>query len=153
MSANTHDTRSDPFSMKALLTMLPLVALSAIIYVVARTIAHAYIEHRVRMAILEKLEKRPELLGQFQELEEILENPTSAGDDNRRQDLVLTGVILAVIGAVCTLAYSRVGGGEWAVGAYWGGVTCVVLGFLLVLLGLLVRFLSRPPAAGDQERH
>ena len=132
--------------------ILPLVvALATIIYTVARTITHAYVEHRMRMAVLEKLEKRPELLDQFEELEELLEKPLGANDEDKRLDLVLTGVILAIIGAVCALAYSVVGGGEWAVGAYWGGVTCVALGFLLVLLGLLVRFLSRSPAEDRQK--
>jgi len=126
--------------------ILPLIAaIGALVYIVVRNIARVWLHHRLKMALLEKLEHRPELLHSFQELQELLDNSPAQTGASKRQDLTVTGVILAVIGVVCVVLYATAGSGSWAVGAYFGGVACVALGFVLALFGLLIRFLSLPP--------
>jgi len=137
--------------MNAVVMTLPLlIVIVTLIYTVIRSIGRVWLEHRVRMALLEKLENRPELIKSFNELHGLLDTNSSEEERTNRQDYLLTGVMLAVLGVVCVILYSTIGGGRWAVGAYWGGVACVVLGFLLALLGLLLRFLARLPSERRQ---
>lgn len=128
-----------------MMTLPLLIVLGTLTYLVARAIGQLWLDYRVKMVLLEKLEGRPELLRSFQELQELLEDTSSDPDIEQRHDFTLTGMMLAVIGAACVILYGTVGGGRFAVGAYWGGVGCVAVGFMLVLLGLLIRFLSRVP--------
>jgi hypothetical protein len=129
-----------------LIMIAPLIiALIMLAQSIVRNLARAYLEHRVKLALLEMLERKPELLRSNQELEQLLEDTLPASEAQRPLDLVLTGVILAVIGAICAVIYTNIGSGRWAVGAYWGGVACVVLGFLLALVGLVVRWLDHAP--------
>lgn len=129
-----------------LVMIAPLViALIMLAQSIARNLARAYLDHRVKVALLELLERKPDLLRSHHELEELLEDTLPDSQAHRPTDLVLTGVILAIIGALCAVLYTNIGSGRWAVGAYWGGVACVVLGFLLALVGLVVRWLDRAP--------
>jgi hypothetical protein len=141
--------------MNAVVMTLPLlIVIVTLVYTVTRNIGRVWLEHRVRMVLLEKLEDQPELINSFHELHGLLDPKSSEDEKAGRQDYLLTGVMLAVLGVVCVILYSTIGGGRWAVGAYWGGVACVVLGFLLALLGLLLRFLARSPSgrrSGGQE--
>ncbi len=138
--------------MDDLVRMLPLVvAVGALIYLVVRNLGRVWLDHRVKLALLEKLEQKPELLNSFQELQTLLDGSSSDPEVEQRQDLTLTGVMLAVLGAACVVLYASVGRGVWAVGAYWGGVICVVLGFILALIGLLIRFLTRSPFREEED--
>lgn len=133
--------------MKSIVMTLPLlIVIVTLIYTVIRSIGQVWLEHRVRMALLERLEGKPELLRSFNELHDLLEPNLDEKRPGKRQDFLLTGIVLTLMGLLCVILYSTVGHGNWAVGAYWGGVACVVLGFLLALLGLLLRFLSRFPS-------
>lgn len=134
--------------MYTVLVMAPFVLVFAVlVYAVARRLTQSWVEHRVKLAVLERVEQNPELLESFQDLEEANASASEGG----RHDFVLTGAVLALIGgATILIALFIMGSGRMAVGAYFGGVACVVLGFILALLGFLVRFLSRapkPPAA------
>lgn len=132
--------------MRVSVLMLPfLLALAAFLYVVFRSLIRAWIDHRVRMALLEKVEHKPELLRAFEELEATAEPVAADGDRPPRTDLTLTGVSLTVIGVIFVLVNGVLGKSEWAVGAYFGGVVCIVLGFVLCSVGLLVRFLENSP--------
>lgn len=130
--------------MLVFLMMLPLIiVIVALSYLIARNIGQVWVDYRVRLALLERIEQSPELLDEFPEL---LDTPQQDTPETSVQSLTQTGAMLAIIGLVCVILYASVGSGYWAVGAYWGGVACVALGFLMVLLGLLVRFLSKPPS-------
>lgn len=130
--------------MSIWLIIIPVVLVVLfLIYSISRSLSRAWLEHHVRLALLERLQRKPELIKDFEDIQGILENEED--DSAPRQDFTLTGVILAVIGAVCVILYWSVGRGQWAVGAYFGGVVCVTLGFILAVLGLLIRFLGRAP--------
>jgi hypothetical protein len=132
--------------MERSVLILPfLLALVAFLYVVFRSLFRVWIDHRVRMAILEKVEHKPELLRAFEDLEEPVESDPDDGEKLHKTDLTLTGVALTVIGVIFVLVNGVLGKSEWAVGAYFGGVACIVLGFVLCSVGLLVLFLEKSP--------
>ena len=86
--------------MDLILKAIPLlVVLGALFYLVGRTIGRQWVEYRVRMALLKKLEKRPELLGSFDELQGLLDGSSADSTPDERQDLTVTGMFLAAIGA------------------------------------------------------
>ncbi|HOV61166.1 MAG TPA: hypothetical protein PK349_08905 [Candidatus Hydrogenedentes bacterium] len=134
-----------------LLIIPPVLALIYLIWVVARSIFTSWLEYRIRLALLQRAEQHPELL---QLLEDVPDNgllanatsPETAQDTRQQIDLTLTGVSLTVIGLVFVIFNGMLGRSQWAVGAYFGGVACVVIGFLLATLGILLHFLERPPA-------
>jgi len=140
--------------MRVSVLMLPfLLALAAFLYVVFRSLIRAWIDHRVRMALLEKVEHKPELLRAFEDLERTAEPIEDDGDKPAKTDLTLTGVSLTVIGVIFVLVNGVLGKSEWAVGAYFGGVACIVLGFVLCSVGLLVRFLEHSPVRKRGNRY
>jgi hypothetical protein len=140
--------------MRISVLILPfLLALAAFLYVVFRSLIRAWIDHRVRMAILEKVEHKPELLRAFEDLEEPMEAAPTDGPESPKTDLTLTGVALTVIGVIFVLINGVLGQSQWAVGAYFGGVACIVLGFVLCSVGLLVRFLEQSPVRGRKRKN
>lgn len=129
----------------SLLTIPLILALAGLLYLVFRSLARAWLDHRIRMAILERAEHRPEIL-------ELLDDPAApspekevSSDSPYKADLVLTGIILGLIGLFFVLVNGVVGRSQWSVGAYFGGVACVVIGFILASVGLLARYLEGAP--------
>jgi len=131
--------------MEQFLFMLPiLIVVVVLLTVVVQRLAGAWVEHRVRMSLLRRLEQKPELLDSFEEVQDLLhEQPAERAQP--RQDFTLTGVLLAAMGLVAVVVASTFDSGRVAVGAYFGGVACVCIGFILALTGLLIRFLARAP--------
>lgn len=124
---------------------IPLIlVLVALVISIIRKISHAWLDHRVKLALLDKLESRPELLRSFDDLQALMDD-TPREDERPRQDFILTGVILAAIGLLFVIRYGTYGTGRMAVGAYFGGVACVAIGFILAIVGILVHFLLRTP--------
>ncbi len=139
--------------MRISVLMLPfLLALAVFLYVVFRSLFRVWIDYRVRMAILEKVEHKPELLRAFEDLEEPAELVADENPASPKTDLTLTGVSLTVIGVIFVLVNGVLGKSEWAVGAYFGGVACIVLGFVLCSVGLLVRFLEHSPVRRKRDK-
>jgi len=127
-----------------LLIMLPmLLVLAVLTYTVLRTIIRAWLNHRVKMAILEKLETQPEALDNVPALQALVEDGELRSVEDQRQNLILTGAFLAAIGVFCALLAHVYLTGRYATGVYFGGVACVPIGFVLVLAGVLIRMLNR----------
>ena len=122
---------------------LPVViVLAAILYLVVRNLVRLWLDHRVKMALLEELERHPELVSNYSDLREMLDGPAQQQEEHRRQRLIWTGIFLALIGSACALFAHTWLSGRSATGLYFGGVACVPLGFLLTLLGLLMKRLG-----------
>ena len=133
--------------MRTYLYAIPIVvAAITLIYIIGREMMRVWINHRVKVALLERLEDKPELLYSFEELQELLDDRPPPVARKSKTDLTLTGVFLALIGLIFVLIYASIGRSQWAVGAYFGGVGCVVIGFLLTTIGLVARLLRRPPS-------
>ncbi len=136
--------------MRTYLYAIPIVvAAITLIYIIGREMMRVWINHRVKVALLERLENKPELLYSFDELQELLDDRPPPVARKSKTDLTLTGVFLALIGLVFVLIYASIGRSQWAVGAYFGGVGCVVIGFLLTTIGLVARLLRRPPSSPE----
>ena len=103
--------------MEQFLFMLPiLIVVVVLLTVVVQRLAGAWVEHRVRMSLLRRLEQKPELLDSFEEVQELLhEQPAERAQP--RQDFTLTGVLLAAMGLVAVVVASIFDSGRVAVGA------------------------------------
>lgn len=111
-------------------------------YLMLRSFFRIWLEHRVKMALLEKLERQPDLAGTFPEIQRLLDTPAPP-DRAAPINYVLTGIFLALIGLSCAILAQRYFSGRYATGVYFGGVLCVPVGFMMTLLGLVTRLLSR----------
>jgi hypothetical protein len=132
--------------MRISLLAIPLIAaVGTLVYLTLREMARAWLQHRLRMLLLEWVERKPELSISNEELRELLEEIPGPSIESPKTDLVITGLYLALIGLIFVIVYALIGKSQWAVGAYFGGVACVVLGFLLTTVGFILRFLRRPP--------
>lgn len=138
-----------------LMLIPPVLALIYLIWAVARSIFNSWLEYRIRLALLQRAEQHPELLRLLEETSggsaEV--EPTKVRSNSGQQiDLILTGISLTVIGLIFVVFNGMLGRSQWAVGAYFGGVACVVIGFLLATLGILLRFLERPPEPPEKTK-
>lgn len=132
--------------MRFYILSIPLVvAVVTLVYIILREMTRVWLEHRVKMLLLERLENKPELLYSFQDLQQLLDGRPAAVEKTNQSDLSVTGLFLAVIGLIFVIVNAVIGSSQWGVGAYFGGVACVVIGFLLTTIGLVVRLLRRPP--------
>lgn len=119
-----------------------LLALLAVIMGVVRALAGAWLNYRVRMELLQKLEKNPELVNSPAEVQELYDRLAPDPESNG-QDYTVTGVALAALGAACIGTGWMLRFGQTAAGIYLGGMICVALGVLLALVGLFVRVVRR----------
>lgn len=128
--------------MKTLLIVLPLLGIIALAYTVTANLLRVWMNHRVKMALIEQLQEEAGCLDDVHELASRLDRDTRRG---RHVDHVVVGVTLAALGILSALAAWGFGGPSWITGAYFGGVVCVAVGFILTLLGLITRYLARLP--------
>lgn len=120
-----------------------LVVFVTVTYGVSRAMAGVWVQHRVKLALLEKYENQPELFDSSREIGELVEKQERASKPSSRQDYAVTGVLLAAIGLGCIAVGRFIAVGTLAVGIYVGGITCVVLGIVIALFGILIRSLSK----------
>ncbi|MBX3177810.1 MAG: hypothetical protein KF886_10640 [Candidatus Hydrogenedentes bacterium] len=134
--------------MKTLWIVLPLLAgIIALAYTVVANLLRVWLNHRVRLALLEAAEPGPGHSGEPPEVESLVCGAAPVAGRPPLVDHVTLGVTLAVLGSASALIAWFLGGQPWMAGAFLGGVACIAVGFLLTLLGLLMRYLSRLPAA------
>jgi hypothetical protein len=124
--------------------IIPLVVvLGTVTYGIVRALGRIWLDHRIRLALLDKLQEKPELLESYAELQHIMANGPDGRPGKAHQDYALTGVLLAGIGVACALAGESGGAGRLAVGLYAGGWICIALGVILTLVGIFIRRLTR----------
>jgi len=139
--------------LRMIVLMLPfLLVVSTILFALVRSIGQVWVRHRVQMTLLEHLERRPELVEEFQEIQELAVRAQESEPSTLKPDYILTGVILAVLGMICAVVCAAVGGSLTATAAYFGGVLCVCLGFIIAMVGLLVRYLSHNVVKGLHDK-
>lgn len=136
--------------MYILLIILPCVlVLVSVAYGVASSLLRIWLEHRVKLAFLEKLERNPGALPPFQDVRAVLSGDGEPAK-SVRQDYTLTGLLLAAMGFVCAFYGKTVGMGDIAVGSYLGGILCVGLGIALAVAGLLLQSMAKPPLTSEK---
>ena len=120
--------------------------LGGIGYLLMRNAVRVWVDHRVKQGLLEKFEHNPELLDSFDDLQEYLDSWEELAQSPPLVDPLLMGVLLSSFGLVISLLTWAFGHGQWATSSYIGGLITVVIGFMLTLVGLSIRYLLRPPS-------
>lgn len=118
-----------------------LLALVAVILAVTRSMVSAWFNYRVKLELLRKLEQDPELVNSPEEMQALLATglPASPSDN---PDYALTGTALGIIGIGCVLFGRMLRVGQFAAGMFWGGMACIAIGLLLVLIGVILRLVA-----------
>ena len=127
------------------IVLLLIAGIIALAYTVVANLLRVWLNHRVRLALLEGAEPGPKHAGEAAEVDLLVRGAAPVAGRPPLVDHVTLGVTLAVIGSASALLAWCLGGQPWTAGAFLGGVACVAVGFLLTLLGLLMRYLSRLP--------
>ena len=131
--------------MREVLMSTPLLfVVMTVFYLSFRAIGRVWINYRVRVALLERLEESPDIVEKVPQIRDLFESEHDEIGERYPVDFVATGVFLVIFGLICVIFDFLLGTGQVAVGAYWGGVICSGLGFIITLLGLFLRFLSTP---------
>jgi len=132
--------------LKTLLIVVPLLlGIIALGYTVAANLLRVWMNHRVKMALLEQLQADPDRRDGLEHLQELVNSGTAGSNRGQWVDHGTVGVTLATIGILSALGAWCCGGQGWTAGAFIGGVICVAVGFILTLLGLITRYLARLP--------
>ena len=132
--------------MNTLLIVAPvLVGMLILLYIILANVLRLWLDHRVKMALLEKLRRDPEAPGTMEEIQALLDADKEDAPQKGSVDYVIVGTILVVLGFCSAGGAYLLGQGQASVGVYLGGVACVSVGAILILLGLLIRYLTRLP--------
>ena len=138
----------------AILALVPLLlVVAAFTYGVARSLLRVWLDHRLKLSILQKYEAHPELFDSSQEVLDLLARQDKPSKRSQPQDYAMTGILLAVLGAGGVAAGHIIALGNLAVGLYVGGIVCLVLGILIALLGFLIRALGKNTLADPSPTH
>ena len=131
--------------MATLFLVIPLLLiLVTLAYGVAQVLVRAWLDYRVRIVFLEKLEKNPALVGSQADVPAIMSSIAATSFAYQRQNYVLTGLLLTGFGIVFLAVGRFMRSGELAVGIFFGGVFCVLLGLVIALFGFIIRVMTRP---------
>ena len=132
--------------MKDLMILIPFGAvLISLLILVLRALMKAWVAHRVRIEVLQSLERHPELLTSMDDVQTLLEeNETETDLPPAFQEFLATGIFLVLLGLSCLPIGGALRNEEWAVGMHWGGLGSIFLGIMLVLAGIFIRLLSKP---------
>lgn len=134
--------------MESFLVVIPLVlVLVTLLYSVLYAILRAWLDYRVRMALLDKLDHNPNLLDSNEDFGQVVADKDPAGSTVQRQNYAMTGLMIVAIGIGCIVFGRLLRVGDVAVGTYLGGFVCLLIGVVLAVLGGIVKVLSRDPTA------
>lgn len=132
--------------MNTLLIVAPvLVGMLILLYIILANVLRLWLDHRVKMVLLEKLRRDPDAPGTMEEIQSLLDADETDAPRKSPVDYVIVGTILAALGLGTAGTAYLLGQGQASVGVYFGGVACVTVGAILILLGLLIRYLTRLP--------
>tara|TARA_R110001592_G_scaffold284589_1_gene552915 strand:- start:679 stop:972 length:294 start_codon:yes stop_codon:yes gene_type:complete len=95
--------------------------------------------------MLERLQRDPDRPKTTEQLHALVDEPYEGAEQKTPVDYVIVGGALAIVGFGTALVSYVWGQGQTSVGIYFGGVACVAVGAILILLGFLIRYLSRLP--------
>ena len=133
--------------MQPLLLLIPIViVVVTVLYGVVHALVRAWLDYRLRLAFLAKLERNPALLNDPSSIHEALSGISL--QSGARQQYSFTGLLLAAIGVTCIITGRMLRLGGFAVGAYLGGIVCVLFGLVLAILGFLIHRFSRRSQRG-----
>ena len=130
--------------METVLILAPLLAgIIALGYIIAANLLRVWLKHRLKLALLEKLQHDPSHRESLDELQALLDERGADTGVAVRVDYRVLGVTLAALGLLSLLVAWLFGEPEWMTGLYFGGVICLAAGIILALLGLVVWYVER----------
>ena len=130
--------------METFLILAPLLAgIIALGYIIAANLLRVWLKHRLKLALLEKLQHDPSHRESLDELQALLDERGVGTGVANRVDYRVLGVTLTALGLVSLLVAWLFGEPEWMTGLYFGGVICLAAGINLALLGLVVWYVER----------
>ena len=130
--------------METVLILAPLLAgIIALGYIIAANLLRVWLKHRLKLALLEKLQHDPSHRESLDELQALLDERGAGTGVSNRVDYRVLGVTLTALGLVSLLVAWLFGEPEWMTGLYFGGVICLAAGIILALLGLVVWYVER----------
>ena len=134
--------------MGLVLLLLLIVVLVTVLGGALRGLLGAWMDHRVRAAVLESMERNSESLESADDAEALFDRATHGLSPSGRADPLITGATLGVIGLVCVIGGWSAHVGQLAVGVFVGGIVCLALGGVLCVFGLLTRSIARGRVKG-----
>ena len=139
--------------MNSLFVVISAVLAVAVLFGLGllKTLLHIWRRHRQKLRVLEQYEADPGAFASSREVIERIADADHSGRETLRQDYVITGTALAVIGIACVFLGRAMGYGQVAVGLHLGGIICIGAGVLVALVGYLVRALTRPLLSPEDE--
>ncbi len=124
-----------------LIIALCLLTLSVTVFlVVARGFARLWLDYQIKRAFLEQAACNPSLVQSTEEIPEYL-GQLSADTKRNPQHFGLTGALLVLIGAAAMATGYGLYAGQLAVGLYFGGAGCIIVGAVTALFSMLLRYL------------
>lgn len=136
--------------MLATLTVVLLLLIAATVAVALFSVVfRLWLDYRVRMAVLHKLEVGPQEVRTPADIDGIMASLDPAARRNEsRGDRLYTGLFIAVFGVLSIVLGRAMRVGPVAVGLDMGGWTLIALGAALSLFGLVTHLVYRGrPAA------
>lgn len=130
--------------MGAFFVLIPLFVVAVtLVYGLARALLHVWLEYRLKLALLERYERHPDLFKSSQDALDLVSAQKERAAREPRQDYTVTGLMIGGIGVGCIALGRTLYAGKLAVGVYIGGLGCVALGVFIALAGFLIRALGR----------
>jgi len=116
-------------------------------YRVARDVVRLRRADRARQSRLRELADNPSTRAP-EDPSQVAMQLDQAVEGALREDLTVTGVLLAGLSVAAVFWGRAIGYGEWAVGLYTAGLCGIIAGVALSLVGGVLRLLSRPLSKG-----
>ena len=117
--------------------ILVLIFIFTIGYGILRRLMDLLIEHKVRLRVLEEMDRTAGQGPVHEETAtEVLTRVTTSSQASTRQDYRVTGLLLGLFGILSAFTGRTLGTGTLAVGLFTGGEILVGLGFAMTLLAL-----------------
>ena len=124
--------------------------LLALLYGLYRALGRAWLEKRIRLALLERAQAAPDHLQAFEEAARVVGKIVN-GAKWTQQDYLMTGVLLGVLGVGSGATGLYLHTGRLAVGLYLGGFGCIGMGVLAAMTGLVAGLAARRAKANDRD--
>lgn len=132
------------YKLYYLLLSLPFLAVLIVAgRKIAAALSDAWFDHRLRMRMLAKLERDPDFREESEHIERELSPLHEDARLAKRTEFTVVGIALVLLGAAFVAGGLFIEPQRVGTGTYVGGIVCIVLGFLLTLVSVLLHYLQR----------
>ena len=119
-------------------TLLPALGVAVLVaYAAFYAVFRSWLDYRTKVSFIKELDRHASLPSSPDAMASLLAQAADSFSRRSRHNFLLTGLILSFVGLSTFLAGRSLRVGQLAVGLYIGGKTCMVLGLLLAVFGLV----------------